>query len=30
MLSLIVLENKCFNAVGVALSKRNPPWIFSF
>ena len=25
MLSLIVLENKCFNAISVTLSKRNPP-----
>jgi len=25
MLSLIVLENKCFNAISVTLFKRNPP-----
>ena len=27
MLALNVLQNEYFNAVGVALSKRNPPWI---
>ena len=25
MLSLIILENECFNAIGVTLFKRNPP-----
>jgi len=25
MLSLIVLENKCFNAISVTLFKRNTP-----
>ena len=27
MLPSIVLWNACFNAIGVALSKRNSPWI---